>query len=201
MVPFQQSLKRIYNRFHESDDISAADIVQFAGSLGLRACPGAPIVRTVVGRRETSTAAPEGLLPPAFGAGSDAQSLIALFENKGFTAEELAALVGAHSVSRSFAQQQNGIPLQGRQDATPAAWDTEFYTEFRQGERPANTYPFDSDKNLAASNSTRGYFSTFAENKGSWDSVFSRAMEKMSLLGIPEEDRAGFIDCTAVIAQ
>lgn len=109
-----------YNQF-KTRNISAADFVQFAGSVGTISCPGGPIVKTVVGRKDSSTPAPDGLLPQAFGRGSDYQSLIDLWASKTFSPRELAALMGAHSVSRSFAQRQ--IPPGSPQDSTPTEWD------------------------------------------------------------------------------
>ena len=67
----------------------------------------------VVGRKDNSRAAPDGLLPSAFGRGADYNILIDLFEDKGFSPTDLAALVGAHTVAQSFAQVANGIPLGG----------------------------------------------------------------------------------------
>jgi len=62
----------------------------------------------LVGRADDWTAAPEHTLPPAFGKGADYDSLIQLFKVKGISARELAALMGAHTVSRSFAEQERG---------------------------------------------------------------------------------------------
>ena len=68
----------------------------------------------VIGRKDASGAAPDGTLPQAFGKGSDHASLVQLWADKGFSQRELAALMGAHSVSRAFRQQQNGIPTGGK---------------------------------------------------------------------------------------
>jgi hypothetical protein len=38
-------------------------------------------------------------MPPGFGKGSDHDSLLQLFLDKGFSAAELAALIGAHTTS------------------------------------------------------------------------------------------------------
>jgi len=70
--------------------------------------PDADATCQLVGRADDWTAAPEKTLPPAFGKGADYDSLIKLFEAKGINARELAALMGAHTVSRSFAEQQRG---------------------------------------------------------------------------------------------
>jgi hypothetical protein len=67
----------------------------------------------VIGRKDASSAAPEGTLPQAFGKGSDHATLVQLWADKGFSQRELAALMGAHSVSRAFKQQANGIPTGG----------------------------------------------------------------------------------------
>lgn len=63
----------------------------------------------MIGREDSSGAAPEGTLPKAFGQGSDQATIVQLFADKGISARELAALMGAHTVSRSFAQQKSGV--------------------------------------------------------------------------------------------
>lgn len=59
-------------------------------------CPGGPHVPTFIGRNDSTTSAPEGGLPDVF---DSAANLAALFAKKGFSAEDLAALLGAHSTS------------------------------------------------------------------------------------------------------
>ena len=73
----------------------------------------------VIGRKDASGPAPDGTLPQAFGKGSDHASLVQLWADKGFSQRELAALMGAHSVSRAFRQQQNGIPTGGETACFP----------------------------------------------------------------------------------
>lgn len=194
---FRGNLSAVYDKY--KPHIGAADLVQFAGSLGIYACSGGPIVKTVVGRKDSSVAAPPNLLPAAFGPGADADVLLSLFADKGFTPQDLSALVGAHTVSQSFAQQANRIPPGGQQDTTPTQWDVTFYKETTGDKVPPNTYQFDSDVNLARGNETKGYFSQFAGDKGAWDQAFVAAMEKMGLLGIPDAERKDFVDCTSVI--
>ena len=67
----------------------------------------------MVGRTDDSNAAPNGNIPDAFGHGASYGVLINLWADKGFSATDLAALVGAHTVSASFAQEKNGIPPGG----------------------------------------------------------------------------------------
>jgi hypothetical protein len=134
MQRFRDFLLPKYQKY-ASDDVSAADFVQAAGNIGVASCPGGPIIKTVsaarmfrprtgkldglltlrqvIGRSDSTKAAPEGTLPFSFGPGSDYNSLITLWEEKGINPRELAALMGAHSVSRSFTRQENGIPNGG----------------------------------------------------------------------------------------
>lgn len=74
--------------------VGAADLIQFAASVATVVCPGGPIVKTVVGRVDSTQASPANLLPPGFGQGSDHDSLLNLFSDKGFYAKDLAALIG-----------------------------------------------------------------------------------------------------------
>jgi hypothetical protein len=141
MQRFRDFLLPKYQKY-ASDDVSAADFVQAAGNIGVASCPGGPIIKTVsaarmvlrqstslsdrlltlskvIGRSDSTKAAPEGTLPFSFGPGSDYNSLIQLWQEKGFNPRELAALMGAHSVSRSFTRQENGIPNGGNLYLTP----------------------------------------------------------------------------------
>jgi len=99
--------------------ITAADLIQVAGSLGVLACPGGRIGRVYIGRKDTAQACPDGLLPHAFGAGADHNTILGLFVDKGFSARDLAALMGAHSTSKANFQQAGGIAAGTPQDTTP----------------------------------------------------------------------------------
>jgi phage shock protein PspC (stress-responsive transcriptional regulator) len=59
-------------------------------------CPGGPKVKTFIGRKDSTISAPHGGLPDVF---DSAANLAALFAKKGLSAEDLAALLGAHSAS------------------------------------------------------------------------------------------------------
>lgn len=83
-------------------NVGVADMIQFAGAHAIVTCPGGPRISTYVGRVDSSKPAPDGLLPDVHGSGD---SLFALFQDKGFSAVDLAALLGAHSTSK-----QVGLP-------------------------------------------------------------------------------------------
>ncbi|KAI7282019.1 class II peroxidase [Hortaea werneckii] len=196
---FRSFLLGKYNGYKDQD-VTAADFVQVAGMIGVKACPCGPVVKTVVGRKDNSNATPDGLLPQAFGQGADYQTLIDLWADKGFSPRELAALIGAHSTSRAFAQQQNGIPTGGQQDSTPRVWDVKYYSQTQSQSPPRGVYRFQSDVNLANPETETGKaFSDFARNPGTWAAEFSAAFYKLSIAGISEDVVAGLIDCTAVV--
>ena len=108
-------LQNLHDNTYSS--VGVADFIQFAGAVGVVACPGGPQITTLIGRTDSSTQPPAGLLPIATGEGSDATTLLTLFQNKGFDAIELAALVGAHSCSKQQFEDPSeaGLP----QDTTP----------------------------------------------------------------------------------
>jgi hypothetical protein len=117
-----------------------------------------------VGRKDSSTAAPAGQLPPVNGSGD---SLLAMFKKKGFTATDLAALIGAHSTSKQFFVDQSQAGKS--QDSTPGIWDVTYYGETLTGTAP---FTFESDKNLAAQTEVAPVFKSFATNQTGWNAAF-----------------------------
>jgi hypothetical protein len=161
--------------------VTVADFIQFAAAVAIVSCPGGPQIKTYVGRKDTLKPAPDGLLPSVT---ADAPSLYALFADKGFSATDLAALLGAHSTSQAFNQASNNIPSGSFQDSTPGKWDVSYYAETLQ--KPVNTDPnapntivavFPSDKNLATDGSTpvKKEFAGFVDNQGKWRGKFADA--------------------------
>lgn len=137
-------------------------------------------------------------MPPGFGPGSDHDSLLQLFVDKGFTAAELAALIGAHTSSKAFNQAANGVPPQAPQDSTPGKWDVNYYSETYTGAPGVSR--FDSDINLAQKNTTVGkQFAGFVGQQNKWGSAFANAMAKLSVLGIPSSAQGNFADCTGFL--
>lgn len=80
----------------------------------LPACPLGPRIRTFVGRKDSSRANMDGLLPSV---NDSADKLISLFQDKTISAHELTALLGAHTTSQQFNVDPSraGAP----QDGTP----------------------------------------------------------------------------------
>lgn len=175
------------------------DLIQVAGSIGVLACPGGRIGRVYVGRSDTSVEAPDGLLPLSFGPGSDHDTIYALFVDKGFSARDLAALVGAHSTAFANFQTANGIPAGTPLDDTPGVWDVTYYNQTYFP--PAGIGRLDSDINLSknASSAVGRQFKSFVNAQGAWAVSFQSAQQALSLLGVPASVRKGMQDCSVVV--
>jgi hypothetical protein len=181
---------------YRDQGVGAADFIQFAGNHATVTCPGGPTIKTLVGREDTSSPSATGQLPPGFGPGSDHDSLLRVFQDKGFSAADLAALIGAHTVSTNIAQTR--IPVGNPQDSTPGVWDVRYYRETY--EPPAGVSRFDSDINLSNTTTAVGeVFASFVGNQVLWKAAYADAMFRLSVLGIPQDDLAQFVDCTSAL--
>ena len=90
-----------------------------------------------------------------------------MFKKKGFTATDLAALIGAHSTSKQFFVDQSQAGKS--QDSTPGIWDVTYYGETLTGTAP---FTFESDKNLAAQTEVAPVFKSFVANQTGWNAAF-----------------------------
>jgi hypothetical protein len=164
----------------------------FAGNHAIVTCPGGPRVQTYIGRKDSNTPAPEGLLPDV---NAPAASLFALFRAKGFDEVGLAALLGAHSTSTQFNVDPShaGSP----QDSTPGIWDVKYYGQTLKP--PAGVTVFPSDAKLAQYAGVGKEFKGFVDNQGKWNGKFAEAMGKMTLFGSSGAD--GLADCTQVLPR
>ncbi|KAK6431793.1 fungal class II heme-containing peroxidase [Oleoguttula sp. CCFEE 5521] len=200
--PLQEFRRYLLGKWktYKSQNVSAADVVQVAASLVVRSCPGGPLYKTVVGRIDDANAAPDGNLPDAFGPGSSHDVLISLWADKGINPRGLAALMGAHSISRAFAQAANGIRPGSPQDDTPRVWDTTYFNQTQAVNQQRGISRFDSDVNLGRPGTMcGGSFTEFAANADAWATAFSAAAYKMSIMGIPQFEVDSLVDCTGVV--
>jgi len=167
-------------------------MIVFAGSHATVTCPGGPVVKTWIGRKDSSVPAPDGLLPNVQ---ASADSLFTLFQNKGFNDVDLAALLGAHSVSKQFFVDETkaGQP----QDSTPGIWDVKYYGETTAP--PAGDFVFPSDAKLAAHAVVGKQFKGFVGNQGKWNGKYADAMGRMNLFGVA--NTKGLVDCTNALPK
>ncbi|KAI0013007.1 heme peroxidase [Xylariaceae sp. FL0662B] len=164
--------------------VGTADLIQFAAAMGIAACPGGPTISVKVGREDSSTANAENQMPSR---NDDAATLISAFAEKGFSATELVALVGAHSAARDA----GGEAL----DSTIGEMDSNFYTETANGTAPTS---LNSDKFLSNSTETSSDWTKFGADASAWSAAFVPAMEKLSLIG---NDEASLTDCSSVLTD
>lgn len=127
---------------------SAADMIEFAAAVAISSCPLGPRVRALVGRKDSSEAAPLNSMP---GSRDSISSILAKFAAKGFSGDDVVALMGTHSV----AVQVNDDPAQAGKslDSTPSVYDLKFYQETLDGTAP---YSLQSDKGLANNTEVSG---------------------------------------------
>ncbi|KAK2598369.1 hypothetical protein N8I77_011789 [Diaporthe amygdali] len=172
-------------------NITMADLIQMNAIAATAACPGGPRIKAYVGRVDNNALPPAGLIPSPF---ADAPTNIALFEAKTFTAADLVALIGAHTVS----QQQFVDPTQAgkSQDTTDGTWDNNYYGETASPDTPDGVFKFQSDISLANNSVTSGTWQTFAKDQGAWEAAYAPAYFRMSLLGVNNLNE--LTDCSKV---
>ncbi|CRL26061.1 Haem peroxidase [Penicillium camemberti] len=181
-----------YSRY----SVAAADLVQFMHNVATVTCPLGPRLLTLIGRRDRREANPMGLIPS--NNATDAIFLIELFQNKTFTARDLAALLGAHTV----AQQLYVDPSKAGQtlDSTPGIWDMNFYREMALPEPPSGVFRLPSDEALSLADGTSSRFEAFTDvtfGQTVWNQEYSAAYVRLSLLGVNNINR--LTDCTKVL--
>ena len=123
-----------------------------------------PSMPVFVGRPDSSTPAPEGQLPNVNAPGD---ALFGQFAARGFSARDLAALIGAHTAARQFFvdRRRDGAP----QDTTPGIWDVRYYRETLEGTAP---FTFASDSQLANQTEVGPQFRSFVDQQEAWGKAF-----------------------------
>ncbi|KAI4932545.1 hypothetical protein J4E85_002943 [Alternaria conjuncta] len=168
--------------------VSAADMIQFAGAQAIAACPLGPRVQALVGRKDSSNAAPVGSVPSSRGT---LESILGAFAAKGFSSDDVVALMGAHSVAVQFHDDpsQAGKGL----DSTPFRYDNTFYQETKDRKAP---YSLQSDLLMSNSSETATTWSNFAEDANSWSTAFTSAWDRFAVIG---SDASKLQDCSSLV--
>jgi hypothetical protein len=149
--------------------ISMADLIQMGANVAAVTCPLGPRTRTFVGRKDSSTPAPDGLLPDVF---APADELVELFRQKTIEPHGLTALLGAHTTSQQHFV--NTTRAGDPQDSTPGVWDVKFYGETIDSPKPPKRiFKFPSDVALAQHPKIRDEWKEFAGPGGQdhWNEV------------------------------
>ncbi|KAH6669834.1 ligninase LG6 precursor [Halenospora varia] len=192
--PSNRGLEAVANtlgQLAKKSEVRVADMIQFAAAHAVVTCPLGPRMRTFIGRKEATQAAPDGLLPSAT---SDAETLLELFFDKNIGPIDLIALVGAHSVSRQFSF--NTTRAGESQDSTPGVWDTNFYEDTIRSDFNAGSgiLTFPSDKALSLYGPLQAEWNGYAVRQEDWTEHFSRAYLRLSLAGVNQIQE--MIECT-----
>ncbi|KAH7082183.1 ligninase LG6 precursor [Paraphoma chrysanthemicola] len=168
--------------------VGAADIIQFAAAVAIAECPLGPKVKALVGRKDSSTAAALNSMPSSK---DSVDKILAAFSAKGFSSDDVVALMGTHSV----AVQVNDDPSQAGKslDSTPSVYDTKFYTETKDGTAP---YSLQSDKLLSNDTKTEQTWSNFGNSQDAWSAKFVDAWNRFAVIG---NDVGSLQDCSSLM--
>nr|UDP83129.1 manganese peroxidase 2 [Cyathus bulleri]UES62902.1 manganese peroxidase 2 [Cyathus bulleri] len=187
-------------------NITAGDFIQFAGAVGVSNCPGAPRLNFLLGRPAAKAPSPDHLVPEPF---DTVTSILARFEEVGFSPEEVVALLSSHSIAAADHVDPaiHGVPF----DSTPGLFDTQVFIEVQlrgtlfpgtggnQGEVESplqGELRLQSDHDLARDSRTACAWQALANNQAKMQADFKAAMLKLSVLG---QNQANMIDCSEVI--
>ncbi|KAH7394481.1 heme peroxidase, partial [Pyrenochaeta sp. MPI-SDFR-AT-0127] len=167
--------QQLYDKYN----VSMADLIQYMSTHATVTCPLGPRVRTYVGRKDATSAAPEGLLPNVH---APAEELIALFADKTISAHDLTALMGAHSTStqKGVDSSKAGYP----QDSTPGVWDVKYYNETLEGNENDCIFKLESDVKLSKHPAMASEWQKFVGDQHHWNEDYARAYLRLSLLGV-----------------
>lgn len=110
--------------FLQRHQVTAGDLIQFAGAVGITNCPGAPKLEFMAGRPNATFPASDGTVPEPF---DDVTTILARMEDGGFTHAELIHLLASHTIARADHVDPTikAVPL----DSTPFTFDTQFFVE------------------------------------------------------------------------
>jgi len=180
-------------------NVSAGDIVQFAGMVGVLNCPGAPSnFKFLAGRPPPVAAAVDGFVPSA---AADASTIIARIEDAGLEASDIVALLASHSVGR--ADDIDPVIAGAAFDSTPHAFDSQFYLEtlfkpngwpgtpnisestgeIMSGMAPQQEIRLNSDSVLARDPRTACQWQSYISDAQQMATDFGNSYFKMSMIG------------------
>ncbi|RPD57420.1 Mn peroxidase MNP5 [Lentinus tigrinus ALCF2SS1-7] len=189
-------------------NISAADFIQFAGALALTVCPGAPRVDFLLGRKDATRAAPDGLVPEPFDTIDD---ILARMLDVGFQDFEVVWLLSAHTIGA--ADRVDPTIPRTPFDSTPGIFDTQFFIETQlrgqtfpgqSGVHGEVTSPLrgemrlQSDHLLARDSRTACEWQSFTNDQEKFEETFPDVFNRLAVLGV---DTNTLIDCSEVIPQ
>lgn len=156
-------------------DISCADLIAISAAVAVYICDG-PKVRLRMGRADSAVASRSDLIPDV---AHNIDQLLKRFNQLGFSAAELVALSGAHTLGKA-----NGKPF----TSDLFAFNNEYFRDLLiNAEHAASTNPttelLQSDKALLLHPQSRQWVQNYAIDESLFFSDFAQAMQKMLDLG------------------
>nr|AAD45724.1 manganese-dependent peroxidase precursor [Gelatoporia subvermispora] len=198
--------------------ITAGDLIQFAGTVALSNCPGAPQLEFLAGRPNATAPAVDGLIPEPQ---DNVTHILERFADAGgFTPFEVVSLLASHTVARADKVDLtiDAAPF----DSTPFTFDTQIFLEVllkgvgfpgtdnntgevesplplgnnKQGGNETGEMRLQSDFALARDDRTACFWQGFVNEQEYMMSSFKAAMSKLAILG---HNRNDLIDCSEVV--
>ena len=191
-------------------DVTAGDLIQFAGAVGITNCPGAPRLEFLAGRPNATFPADDGTVPEPQ---SDVDTILARMEDGGFTPAELIHLLASHTIARSdtLVAGHQAVPF----DSTPFTFDTQIFLEVllkgtgvpfginnTDGAEVNSPLPdsgemrLQSDFALARDRRTACEWQSMVDNQFLMMANFKSAMAKLAVVG---QNTRRLVDCSELI--
>jgi catalase (peroxidase I) len=190
--------------------VTAGDLIQFAGAVGITNCPGAPRLEFLAGRPNATFPASDKTVPEP---SDDVTTILERMGDAGFTSHELIHLLASHTIARADHVDPTiqAVPF----DSTPFTFDTQVFLEVllkgvgfpgttnNTGE-VASPIPqsgemrLQSDFRLARDPRTACEWQSMVNNQRLMMSNFKSAMAKLAITG---HSRARLVDCSDVIPR
>jgi len=200
------NLKPLLQQF----DVSAGDLIQFAGAVAVSNCPGAPQLQFMAGRPNATHPAALGLVPKPE---DPIDMIFSRMEDAGFSPTELVSLLASHTIARSdtLIDNRQAVPF----DSTPFTFDTQVFLEVllsgntslppASGEAAAQVpnplaaqgeMRLQSDFAIAHSPQTACFWQFMVNNQQAVQQGFHDAMAKLAVVG---QDVSKMIDCSEAV--
>jgi len=191
-------------------NVTAGDLIQFAGAVAVSNCPGAPRLQFLAGRPNATIPAAKGLVPLPE---ENVNDIFARMEDAGFSPTELVSLLASHSVARSdtLIANRSAVPF----DTTPFTFDTQIFLEVllkgnetlppASGEAAAQVpnplaaegeMRLQSDFAIAHAPQSACFWQSMVNNQAAVMQGFHDAMAKLAIVG---HDASTLIDCSEAV--
>ncbi|XP_042039300.1 putative L-ascorbate peroxidase 6 [Salvia splendens] len=160
-------LEKVKDEMESVRPASWADLIAVAGAEAVLIC-GGPEIPVRLGRIDATVPDPTGRLPEET---LDAKNMKQSFQSKGFSAQELVALSGAHTIG-------------GKGFGSPVVFDNSYYKILAK--KPGSSsggmssmVGLPSDKALAADDECYGWISKYAEDQNLFFEDFKKVYTKL----------------------